>query len=269
MRLSDTPSPILNHAFATQLGSGIYSVNGRSAYIYRLSLTAPLYKPESAAWSIRLRLPLTFGFINFQPQDIIDIDFPDHLATLSAVPTIECPIPMADNWWIEPSLGFGGGRDFSTRTSSYIYSAGIRIFAIFLAGTYDIRLGNRLVYAGYTTTNMSFVDDFGILETGVDVRRMLGYRIGSYDLDWSLFGVNMLYLISPHLLSINPEPINKQTEWEFGFTLGTHQPFRLFSIRMPRIGLSYRFSTKANAVRIIVGNPFPIDSPRRSGAEIL
>jgi hypothetical protein len=269
MKLSDSPSPILNHAFATQVGSGIYKVGERTAYIYRVSTSVPFYSPHDGRWSLRLRLPLTFGFFNFELRDVIDIGFPDKLATLSLVPALECVIPVALNWWIEPYVGFGGGRDFSTQTSSYIYATGIRSFALFMWRDFDIRLGNRLVYSGYTSTAIEFVDDFGVFESGLDFRRLFHYRIAGYDLDWSIFAINTIYLISPHLVNINPQPLDLQTAWEVGFTLGTHQTLRLFGVRMPRIGVSYRWSTTANAIRFIIGNPFPIDSPRDSGPGIL
>ena len=120
MRFSDSPSPILNHAFATQLGSGIYKIGEQSAYIYRLGTSVPVYKPDHSEWFIRLRFPVTVGFFNFQIKDVIDIGFPEKLATLSFVPTLELAIPLKDNWWLEPFAGIGGGRDFSTNTSSYI-----------------------------------------------------------------------------------------------------------------------------------------------------
>ena len=112
-----------------------------------------------------------------------------------------------------------------------------------------------------------FVDDFSIFETGLDVRRLLRFHIGKYDLDSSIFAVNTIYLVSPHLLSLNPKRLNMQAEWEMGLTLGTHQAIRIFGIRLPRIGLSYRFSTKANAVRFIIGDPFRIDTPRDIGPQ--
>jgi hypothetical protein len=129
-------------------------------------------------------------------------------------------------------------------------------------------LGNRLVYSGYATETLDFGDDFGVFETGLDIRRSLGFHIGKSEIDGSIFGANYLYLVSPHLVRLVPEPIEMRTEWEFGFTLGTVKPWHILGIRMPRLGLSYRFGSGTDAWRIILGNPFPIDSPRSQGAEI-
>lgn len=257
-RLGESPSPVLNHAFATHLGSGIYRVDGRMAYIYRFDTAATVARHDSMN-VLRLRFPLTAGFFDFEITDVINIGLPDHIATLSLVPTLEYDMTMRSNWWLEPFLGAGGGRDFSTTTSSFIYAAGIQSFAFFLWGATDVRLGNRLVYSGYTTLEASFVDDFAFFESGVDFRRMLGLRIAGYDLDWSLFAVNMNYLLSPHIINLNPDRMAAHAEWEFGATMGTHQPLRLLGIAMPRIGLSYRFSSKANAIRLVFGDPFKMD----------
>jgi hypothetical protein len=261
-RLGESPSPVLNHAFATQLGSGIYRVDGRMAYIYRFDTAAPLARHDSTN-VLRLRFPVTIGFFDFEITDVINIDLPDHIATLSLVPTLEYDIAMQPNWWLEPFIGAGGGHDFSTNTSSFIYATGMQSFAFFPWDATDVRLGNRLVYSGYTTSAASFVDDFAIFESGVDFRKLLGIRIADYDLDWSLFGVNMIYLLSPHIINLNPDRMVAHAEWEFGVTMGIHQRPRILGIALPRIGLSYRFSSKADAIRLVFGDPFKMDYSHR------
>ena len=48
-------------------------------------------------------------------------------------------------------------------------------------------------------------------------------------------------------------------------TFGTKEPVTVLGLRMPRLGLSYRFGTGMDAIRIIIGNPFPIDTPADKG----
>ena len=61
----DLAASTFNYAFATQLGSGVYIADGRSVQIYRISGVFALRKGGSRGWSLYLRLPLTFGFYNF------------------------------------------------------------------------------------------------------------------------------------------------------------------------------------------------------------
>ncbi|TVM02407.1 MAG: hypothetical protein CV087_09630, partial [Candidatus Brocadia sp. WS118] len=172
----------LNYAFSTQLGSGIYRVSGRTVQIYRLSVSIRLLSSEERGWGLWLRLPVTLGFYNFKVEDVLESGLPDNLSTLALVPTAEFYIPARKNWWLGPFGGLGMGRDFSNRITNYIYAAGIKSMAIFLWGPFDIRLGNRLVYSGYTTRNLGFEDDFAVFETGLDFRRPIGIRIGRYHL---------------------------------------------------------------------------------------
>jgi hypothetical protein len=48
-------------------------------------------------------------------------------------------------------------------------------------------------------------------------------------------------------------------------TFGTAEPWKVLGLRMPRIGFSYRFGTGTDAIRFIIGNPFPIATPTERG----
>jgi hypothetical protein len=265
---SDGSPATFNYAFATQLGSGIYRVNDRTVQVYRLSGPIGLRDPGIGRWGIVLRLPVTFGFYDFKIEDVVDTGLPDKLGTLALVPTVEFEYRAKETWWLGPFVGLGAGKDYSGGAFNWIYALGFRSLALFPLEHVDIRLGNRLVYTGYTNEDMDFVDDFAFLETGGDFRRPLGFALGAWDIDGSVFGANYIYFISPHIVRLIPEPVEMKTEWEIGFTLGTVEPLKVLGVRMPRLGLSYRFGTGMDAIRFIIGNPFPIDTPADRGPAV-
>jgi hypothetical protein len=250
-----------NYAFATQLGSGVYSVKGRSVQIYRISSGLRLRDPENGRLGLLLRLPVTFGFYGFKTSDVIDSNLPSSLGTLAFVPSLEFEVAMNEDWWLIPFGGAGAGKDFSGGVFNYIYALGIRSLAVFSANRNTVRLGNRLVYTGYTNGDMDFVDDFAFLETGLEIRKSMGFELGGMEIDAGLFGMNYIYMMSPHFVRMVPEPVEMRTQWELGMSFGTTEPWTVIRIRMPRIGLSYRFGTGADALRLIIGNPFQMDSP--------
>ena len=254
----------LNYAFATQLGGGIYRVGGQTIQIYRLTGSVNLRQRENLGLS--LKAPVTFGFYNFALEDIVDGALPQSLGTLAVVPTLELAIPAKDNWVLVPFGGLGGGGDFSGGAFNWIYAAGVRSLASFQPGTTTLRLGNRFVYTGYTDNNLQFTDDFTFLETGLDARRGLGIRLGDRTVDGSVFGTNYLYLTSPHLISNVNDFRSTIVEWEFGVTLGTVEDWRLLGLLLPRLGVSYRFGPEFDGIRVIIGNPFRLDSPRDEGS---
>jgi hypothetical protein len=167
--------------------------------------------------------------------------------------------------FIAPSLGAGVGKDFSGGSLNYIYAIGVRSLAEFRGGGNTVRLGNRLVYTGYNSRKMEFVDDFSLLETGVDLRRPLGTEIGGLELAAGLFFMSFVYFISPHIVRLDPDLVEMKTEWELGMTFGTAEPWKVLGIRMPRVGLSYRFGTGVDAIRVIIGNPFQMGAPSDRG----
>jgi hypothetical protein len=122
-----------------------------------------------------------------------------------------------------------------------------------------------LVYTGYNSRKMEFVDDFSLLETGVDLRRPLGTEIGGLELAAGLFFMSFVYFISPHIVRLDPDLVEMKTEWELGMTFGTAEPWKVLGIRMPRVGLSYRFGTGVDAIRVIIGNPFQMGAPSDRG----
>ena len=266
IRPSDSPTQILNYVFAAQLGSGIYHVNGRTMQVYRLNITAPVYTPKSEAWKLRLGLPLTFGFYDFKVEDVIDGELPDRLSTLALVPTLELLFPFSQRWQAGPFLGLGCGKDFSSHIANYIFAVGLRSFTLLPRESFDVRIGVRTVYTGYTTKSMDFVDDFGIVECGVDFRRPLPWSPFGVDLDYGPFVAVYFYFLSPQLTTLHPV-WHVRDEWEGGVTLGTHKPLRIFGIALPRLGISYRFGL-GGTIRIIVGNPFPMLTPRGAGPEM-
>ncbi len=264
-RNADGSPATFNYAFATQLGSGIYRINERTIQVYRVSGPITLRQPAVGHWGLLLRVPVTFGFYNFKIEDVIDSGLPESLGTLAIIPTLEFEFHAGEKWWIGPFLGLGGGKDFSGGEFNFIYATGVRNNVLWPGEQVAIRMGNRLVYTGYTSSSMDFVDDFAFLETGVDFRRGLGFSFWGFDADASVFGANYIYFISPHIVRLLPEPVEIRTEWELGMTFGTQEPVTILGLRMPRLGLSYRFGTGMDAIRIVIGNPFPIDTPADKG----
>src|SRR5512141_2038653 len=63
--LSASEKTTFNYAFATQLGSGIYAISGRTLQVYRLPLSVT-FRPEEEGsrkgW--RFTFPVTLGFYN-------------------------------------------------------------------------------------------------------------------------------------------------------------------------------------------------------------
>ncbi len=249
--------PQANYAFATQLGSGIYTSSGGTVQVYRIGGAFTLRSLVSDSWGLQLRIPVTFGLYNFKLSDVLESGLRDKLATLALVPELRFEFPVAETWQLMPFAATGVGRDFSADQVNYIFAGGVRSLATFDWRSVDLYLGNRLFYAGYTTSDFEFGDDFGALESGLDVRHSLGFSLGDHQVDGGLFAMNYLYFVSPELIRFYGKPLSVDVQWEFGVTFGTMTPWKVLGLAIPRIGMSYRVGSGASTFRLVLGGPFP------------
>jgi len=245
-----------NYAFSTHLGSGLYSSSGGTVQVYRVAGGFTLRSDWTGGLGLELRIPVTFGFYDFELGDALESGLPDRLATLAIVPELRSVFAVAENWRLVPFVAAGVGRDFSEGRANYILAAGSRSLATFGWRSFDLYLGNRLVYAGYTTTELDFGDDFGALESGLDARHSLGFSLNGHAVDGGVFLMNYLYFVSPELIRFYGKPLSVDVQWELGVTLGTMTPWKVVGLPIPRIGVSYRVGSGVTTFRLVVGGPF-------------
>src|SRR5262245_45699425 len=105
--LSSEEKTTINFAFATQLGSGIYSIGGRTIQVYRFPLAWTLLTESPERVGLKITFPLTFGFYDFKAADVLDTGVPKHLDTVSLVPGLEFRLMAAENWLVKPYFEAG------------------------------------------------------------------------------------------------------------------------------------------------------------------
>jgi len=169
--LTDSEQAVLNFGFATQLGSGIYSLSGRTLQVYRLPVGYSLPAPEDARARLRFTLPVTIGFLDFEARDVIDTGLPQRLDTYSVVPGLELDYAVTESWHLEPFGEAGIARDTSTDVDQRVYSLGLR-------SRYDLQNGAtgwqgyaELVHTAVEDVRLGDTDDFVRLRLGATARR--------------------------------------------------------------------------------------------------
>jgi hypothetical protein len=252
----DDPSAHLNYAFAVYLGSGIYNVDGRTIQIYRIPISYTIRRIEDRAWGMKVRFPLTFGFFDFKPSDVVETGLPDDIGTISLVPELQVPVRILENWWLTPVAGFGAGKDMSGGDVSYIYLGGLKSLAQFPRPKLKYSLWNELMYIGHTVSGEENDEDFAMLESGLDFRWPVKLTFRGQATDLSVFLANYLYFEPTEYFLSEDRSFEVGAQYEVGMTYGTVERFKLCRIPIPRIGLSYRFGDGVEAVRLIFGNQF-------------
>jgi hypothetical protein len=245
-----------NWAFATEIGSGIYDISGRTLQVYQLPLSYTFRKPEGSRYGWRFTYPITFGFFSFSPDDIIESGLSKNVATLSVVPGVELLMPVRDNWLLRPYAEAGRVWDRTGDVDAGIYSIGIRSRADFEAAAFHLTLGNGLI-SSLVDPNVRSGQDFMVMfETAFEAGHLFS-SAGTSQADFRPYVIIHLYYTDTD----HPFPASGSTgivsQYEVGITFGSRGPLKVWGIGVPRIGVGYLFGHDLGVVRIVFGTPAP------------
>jgi len=269
-----------NYVYAAQLGFGGYSVGGLDVSVYSIPVELSL-GDVLLNWRLKVALPVMYG--NYDFKGTVDdgddqIRIKAHQRTLSAEPKLKLEIPVLEPWTVSliGAWGFGyafdlhgSGRslnDSSRRATIagsdfwyYTYQVGVSSVVQQTFDRWTLSLGNAFIYAG--TADLSSQPDvqaYGALETGVDARHPLGFRVAGYEPDASLFFIWYYFTPSLEFTRVGRDSLQVDNVYEIGLTFGADQatPFEIPVLGNPRVGVSYRVGNDLDAVRLNFGFPF-------------
>jgi len=251
--LSGDEQNVVNFAFATQLGSGVYSVSGRTLQIYRLPFHYQLKSADDSAFGAMLTLPVTFGFYDFELQDVANGDIPTVVDALSFVPGLTLVFDVNPDWKLEPYVEAGISKARDVDANSTVYSGGLVSLYEFGGQGFDWQLRNDLTFAGINLHGAGGSDHFTRFQTVVTARRPIN-RVSR--LDYLLYALNDYYIDQPDGPVDSAERRGNSVQYELGITFGTAGTRRIWRIPLPRVGIGYRFGSDLDAWRIVFGTPY-------------
>jgi hypothetical protein len=217
-----------SYVFATELGSGVYDVGGRTLLVYRLPMGYDLREATDAAPGLRLTLPAAVGFFNYSPIDLVHTQLPSHLDAFSFVPGLLVDLKMDERWRIEPYARAGASfacGDFD----GWLYGLGTsNIYEWQMPGGVHARMLNDLLFAGVIYKNPTNPDDNLVrVRNGLEVRRLTGLAIGQHDMDVSVYGFADYFPDAPR-----PPVAGTRTsrlQLEPGFLIGAQPQWRFLT----------------------------------------
>lgn len=247
---------LVNFAFATRLGSGVYSITGRTLQVYRLPFGYIMSGSEDGRPGIRLTLPVTLGLVDFKPRDVIDTGLPENLDTLGLVPGIELDFELTPHWHLVPFAQAGRAWDLQGGSDATVYSFGVEAEAQRTFASLAVRLQFGASHPAVEPDTELRSDDIVMLEAGIEGRRPLELELSGQPLDWGA------YLFANYFADRPDEPLDKATDpasslqFEAGLTIGPRSRFTVWRIPVPRLGIGYRFGEDLGVWRLVFGQPF-------------
>jgi hypothetical protein len=243
----------INYVFATDLGSGVYDMNGRSLQVYQLTYEKELRETKADQFGVEFELPVTFGFFNFNPQDVLSHGIPTRVDSLSAVPGLALDYLLGQDWHVKPYVRAG----FSVASSSvngYLWGSGVQVEKRGDFHGWDGFTRSELSVAGVDYRSDVPNDRFVRLRQGVDLTRGLGWKLKSREVELGLYNIYDLIVDPPTAPVV--EGRKHPIQAEFGFTFATRPRYRLWKFNAPRLGFGYRLAGELSAWRFVIGEPF-------------
>jgi hypothetical protein len=251
----------VHYAYSNYLGSGIYHTTGQDVTLINLPFSLTL--GESGYTTYSLRLPVSFGFFDFDFEDVPDLDFPDSVGTFSFTPGIQLDYQYTENLVIESYFDLGYARNLTTNRNVLVHSGGISSLYTFTINEYDSIWASRIYYAGYNGHNYDADDLYAAIHIGVETGLPVKYQLFGYTYQPRVFATAFWYFteVDFNLLTKSTQSTEEQRKVslsnsvEFGITMKFDKTIGYSWAGIDTFGLSYRFSENINIVRILFSFP--------------
>jgi hypothetical protein len=273
----------VNYVYAAQLGFGTYHVGGLSVNVYSLPLEYTL-RDVLLDWRLKIDFPILYGDYSFRKKVAVE-ELDDELVkviadqrTLSVEPKLKLEIPILEPWTMSLIGAWGFGSTFDTqvhyrRASGqkvrdrdaeidnwyYTYQVGVSSLVQHEVDRWTLGLGNAFIYAGTASLQQAqSAQAYGAIETGVEARHPLGFEVGEYEPDASVFFIWYWFTPSLEFTRVEKRELQVDNVYEIGLSFGADAatPFEIPVLGNPRLGISYRVGNDLDAVRMNFGFPF-------------
>ena len=244
----------INYVFATDLGSGVYDIDGRTLQIYQLTYEKILREVTPEHFGVTLDVPVTFGFFDFKPVDVLSEGIPTRVDSFSVVPGVALDYLLPRDYHLIPYARAG----FSVASSSvdgWLYGTGVRLEKRRDFHGWDAFARSELAIAGVEYRDDAPSDRFVRLRQGFDLRHGLGWKVRDREAELGLYAIFDV-IVDPPTAPVAGERNGQSIRAEFGFTLATRPRHQIWRFNMPRLGFGYRLAGTLSGWRFVIGEPF-------------
>lgn len=246
----DDPEFLVNYAYATWIGTGIYNAGDREVLTLRMPFSSYMLKEQKGKGTgFRLLMPITLGFERFE-------EIPENLATIAFVPGLEAIFPVTPNWQLKPFIQGGYGNDNHGGQGAWIYGGGIRSLAQFPVDKWRFDLGNTLMGAYQKYSDDAYDNGFSMFEIGLNVVNPWRFSILGQRSRLDVFFIYTNFIDDLDILFVESrsEQVNKL--FQLGVALVPDDRFKLGVFKLDGFGISLLAGEGIQAIRFQTGFPF-------------
>ena len=239
-----------NYGLSSFLGSGIYSVSGQSVQLYRVPITMRLDHEAPPAPEFYLQLPVTFGFYDFTPQDVLQGVVPHSVDTISGLAGIEARLSL-NEYWRYLQLGAVGYTQAAGHPDKQLVGTQAAFEHIAPWRAWNTRYRAEILGA-LSSGGPGGTDRVLRVLQGIELDRPQSWQVLDRQAAIGTYGVVRWY---PGAVAFTSSQTPVRFETEAGVTFGTADPIRILSLPLPRLSLGYRRASSLNVFFLGFGTP--------------
>ena len=213
----------------------------------RIPIGFTIIPVEDRAWGLRLRLTVYAGIYDLNFDDAIDLNL--RFESLAATPGVEFLVPVGKGWTLKPFTEIGYAYDFDQDIDFGVWSVGMRTLTEWQRRKIKFSFGTKVQYLSTFKSSLELSDNFLELQLGLDVGFPLGFNISGNEAYLSPYGIRRQY-VNALIERPDDDPLEITHTNEIGLAFGTRPKIKLWFIRLPRIGIGYRWGPNVNGWRL-------------------
>ncbi len=248
----------VSYAYAALMGTGTYKIDSRRITMIRMPFSWTQRKMTETETGFKWHMPVVIGHDKVEGSDWFEELIPDELVTLTALPGFEYQIPISPDWALKPFGHVGYTHDFVSDEDVILAVLGLSSVARFYLDEnrdWELRWGNKIRFAAEHQIKSSFDTSFGILETGLDIRRGLGFVVFEREIDMGAYYRFQHFLPKWNISDAPDDHADIANVHEFGMSVGLKRPRKLLGITFNRVRVGYKFGDDIKGFSI--GGEFP------------
>lgn len=235
-------------------GTGeVEDISSSGFQIYRIPISYPIRRLGDKPWGLRITFPVSLGTYELETASGIG-DVVESIQSVAVIPGVEFLVPLGERWVIKPFGEVGIGDDSRTGETHLLYAAGIRARGEYDAGPFGLMVGTAFKYRNSATTDV-VRNWYSTVEGGIDAQVPLGFSIGSREARGGGYAV-VRHFSDLELEIVRDGPFQVSWNYEVGVSFATEPVLRVWKIKLPWIGLGYRFGDRTHGIRLSFAFPF-------------
>ncbi len=234
----------VSYIYAAVMGTGTFKINGRRVSTLNLPFSYTRREMTADRPGLRWTLPTVLGYDAVSNHDWLGDLLDEDLVVLALMPGVEYQFAVTPVWAIKPFINLGVAQDFASGETIILGTVGTRALGTWRYDNgWELRWGNAFQLAAEYQTESHHRTSFGLLETGVDVRRDTGLFLKERKVNAGLYYRYQYFIPEWDIDRLRPRESDIGGLHEFGASVGLKRPLDVLGFSIARVRVGYNWGS--------------------------